>query len=321
MTRPQFWLVATVMGSCWWQTATVSASEIGHGSAVTDLQWVDDGRFLLVAAADRIYVHQWPSLTMDRQISVPMDRVFDIETADDGSTLLVAGGTPGESGILASIDWSSGAIVWQQTVSDDVAYAIASRNSLMIAALHDHSVTTLQAESGRTPTRWGGHSKPVVCVLALNDDMVLTGSLDQTIRVRQLESGAVIRSLNNHTQPVTALALRPGGPRLPMVASVSEDRTVRFWQPTIGRLVRFRRLPAPADCVAFSADGAVAFCGARDGNVYAVSVDTLNVKTIENVSATWINSIAVHPTQATAVAGDADGHVRRFPLPVFGDDK
>ena len=58
--------------------------------------------------------------------------------------------------------------------------------------------------------------------------------------------------------PITSIAfdpdgksvLRPGDHVLPMVASASEDKTVRLWQPTIGRMVRFSKLksePLDAD--------------------------------------------------------------------------
>ncbi len=56
--------------------------------------------------------------------------------------------------------------------------------------------------------------------------MVSTG-IDQNLRVWDLESGKLIRSLNNHTLPVPDLALRPGETGLPMAASAGEDRTVR----------------------------------------------------------------------------------------------
>ena len=68
--------------------------------------------------------------------------------------------------------------------------------------------------------------------------------MDQSLRVWDQSSGAIVRVLDNHTDEVRDLAPRPRGEGLPMIASAAADRTVRLWQPTIGRLVRFARLPA-----------------------------------------------------------------------------
>ena len=73
---------------------------------------------------------------------------------------------------------------------------------------------------------------------------LVSAGVDQSVRVWDLESAKLIRSLNQHTKPVHALALRPTEVGLPMVASAAGDRTIRLWQPTIGRMVRYVRLDA-----------------------------------------------------------------------------
>ncbi|MEJ7637159.1 MAG: hypothetical protein WKF75_04000, partial [Singulisphaera sp.] len=86
---------------------------------------------------------------------------------------------------------------------------------------------------------------------------VLSAGIDETIRLWDVDSGQSLRTLSNHTRPVHHLALRPNADddTPPSVASVSEDRTVRLWQPTIGRLVRFVRLKSVPMEVAWTADG------------------------------------------------------------------
>ena len=48
----------------------------------------------------------------------------------------------------------------------------------------------------------------------------------------------------------------------PLIASSGEDNTVRFWQPTIGRLVKFVKLPSVPLDIDWTVDGArvVAAC-------------------------------------------------------------
>lgn len=282
-------------------------------SAITDLGWASDGGQLLVATANRIELRHWPSLKVARTINTPLSRVFSFQILADAKCVC-AGGRPGEQAQLAMLDLHSGDVLWNQSIREDVAYQIATSETRIYAALHDRSVAVLAAEDGRLMEVWTGHSKPVTTVLRADDDLILSAGLDQTIRVRQADSGEIRRSLNNHTRAVTDLARRPDSAGLPMVASVSEDRTIRFWQPTIGRLVRFKRLPSAADCVAFSADGATAFCGARDGHVYAVEVDTLETRIIPSNAEGRINALAIHPDGTQAVLGDSNGQLATIDL-------
>ena len=64
-----------------------------------------------------------------------------------------------------------------------------------------------------------------------------------------------VRILDNHTGTIRDLATRPGDHAVPYLASASADKTVRIWQPSIGRLVRFVRLPAEPLAIAWTSDG------------------------------------------------------------------
>jgi WD40 repeat protein len=86
-----------------------------------------------------------------------------------------------------------------------------------------------------------------------------------------------LRTLDNHTATVHDLAVRPGQPgdAPPLVASVSDDRTLRLWQPTIGRMVRFAKLSSPPLAVAWSADGKRLATSCIDGHLRVLDPDTL----------------------------------------------
>jgi WD40 repeat protein len=158
-----------------------------------------------------------------------------------------------------------------------------------------------------------GHSRAVLAVAYLPDGKLLTAGVDATIRLWDASEKTPLRSFSNHTRPINALALWPGTSAEvpPMVASASDDRTVRFWQPTIGRLVRFARLDSMPLAIAWTPDGSTLWTAFRDGHVREIDPTDATVRrdypAIEG------------PAYALAVAGDgtlavggSNGQIRRI---------
>ena len=121
-------------------------------------------------------------------------------------------------------------------------------------------------------------------------------------------------TINNHTLPAHDLALRPNETGLPMVASVSDDRTVRFWQPTIGQMVKFARLKAAPLNVAWLNNGSRIVAACADGVVRLVDPDSVEVTDEIHTLNGWAYSLAVHPTDGSLVVGGPNGQVRRVVL-------
>ena len=103
-----------------------------------------------------------------------------------------------------------------------------------------------------------------------------------------------------------------------MVASASEDRTIRFWQPTIGRMVRYVRLESEPLCLAWlDEDHIVAGC--VDGRVRVVNADDVTVTANQAAIDGWIYAIAVSPIDHSVVAGGTGGQLRQLEPGQAGD--
>ena len=87
-------------------------------------------------------------------------------------------------------------------------------------------------------------------------EMLASGSYDGTVKLRDARNGELLRELEEHRQPVSDARSRKLQQRKPvlsvafdasgkMLASGSEDKRVRLWEPCSGKLA-LRAQWAPA---------------------------------------------------------------------------
>jgi WD40 repeat protein len=115
----------------------------------------------------------------------------------------------------------------------------------------------------------------VLSVRYLDAMTLASAGVDQTVRLWDGADGKLRRTLDNHVGVVNDIALGPVGADgiRDRIITIGEDRTVRLWQPRIGRMVRFTKLDVPPRCIAWSKDGRVVSVGGEDGIVRQFDVD------------------------------------------------
>lgn len=193
-----------------------------------------------------------------------------------------------------------------------LAVAWRDKSSVASASL-DHSIILWDTETGSAIRQLGGHSRGVSSLCLLPDKTTLVSSgIDQSLRVWNLDSAELIHSVSIHTLPVHGLALRPGDSPMPMVASASEDKTVRLWQPTIGRMVRFVRLTSKPLAVGWLPDGSRTVVCCTDGHVRLIDPDAVEVTQVIPAVEGWAYSLAIHPSDGSVLIGGSDGQLRRI---------
>ena len=294
---------------------------------VTAVAISPDGKSIVVGSQAGLRVLSWPDLQVRQDSSSKLSNIHDLAFSPDARTIAVAGGAPGEQGMVEFVSWPSLETKRIWTATDDLFTSVRwlDANSLAIGG-HDHSVSIWNLGSETPERTLLGHSRGVTSLALISGQQLLvSGGLDNSLRVWDIaaEQGsptssadALVRSLNIHTRPVLDLALRPSGEGLPMVASASEDRTVRLWQPTIGRMVRFARLAATPLSLAWFPDGSLLAAACSDGHVRIIDPEMVQVTHDVPAVEGWAYALAIHPSDQGIVVGGSDGVVKRFEIEV-----
>jgi hypothetical protein len=138
--------------------------------------------------------------------------------------------------------------------------------------------TLLVEASDQPPTsteirRFVGHEDPVASVVFSPDGQrILSGSLDRTVRLWDVESGEELRRFGRQQNPVYSVALSPKG----RYALSSDGLNVHLWEVDTGNEVRqFKAHYDVVMSVVFSSDGQRVLSGAgRDRNLRLWNVES-----------------------------------------------
>jgi WD40 repeat protein len=150
---------------------------------------------------------------------------------------------------------------------------------------------------------FAGHTAPITCVaFSPNARVAVAGSVDQSIRMWNVENGKDYRLFQGHTRPVITVAW-PNGAE---VLSAGEDLTVRRWHVETGK--EFRSFAGWAHrCAAFSADGRYVLSGSPyDGMIRLYDLNTgREVRRLKG-HASFVWSVAFSPDGRRAVSGSGE---------------
>ena len=304
---------------------------------ITDLAYSNDGSSIVVVsqlgirveatgglgAVGKLDTGQTPgseSPELQSKVQTKIPNLHCVEFSPDGKHFAVGGGTPSEEGVVEVFRWPSAERVARFSYHLDSVRSVAWVDSeRLLSASIDRQIKFWSIkDEAKSLGEFRGHSRSVnaLCILPDEKSFVSAG-VDQSVRVWRLDSRTPVRTLNQHTGPVHALALCPRRDGLPMVASASADRTIRFWQPTIGRMVRYVRLRSVPLDIAWLNDGLHIAAACEDGRVRLINADDVKVvgeKSIfENpITHGWLYAIEIHPSRAKGVAGGSGGILREI---------
>jgi WD40 repeat protein len=292
-------------------------------SPVTALVFAPEGKSLVAAGQVGVTSYSWPELKQRQRTKPPFSHLHDLAFSPSGTRLAIAGGEPQESGSVEIAEWPGLKTLQRIDVAKDVICQVAwSSDGKTLATASADKTVRLHDLTGQKTTEISDHSAAVLAVLFVSApteesklELLLSAGRDQSIRVFDAATARPIRTLDNHTAAVTDLALCPAkGGRLPIVASAAQDKTVRFWQPSIGRLVRFAKVPSPPLCVRWLPEGDHVAVACTDGHLRVLDWRSLETVLDKKVTDGWLTSLAISPDGAQAVVGDERGELQSVPL-------
>ena len=296
-------------------------SVIAAEPPITSLAFVPGGNSIVAAAQSYMTVHEWPSLKVNRRVPSSLVLIQSLAFSPDGQKLAVAGGTPAEAGMVEIRSWPQGDLLALHVGHEDTVQSVAwIDDKTFVTGSLDHEIGVWSVGLQKPIRRLKGHSKGITTIQVIaGGSLIVSGALDQNIRVWKVGTGELLRTLNNHTRAVNELKTKPlvqgqdsGALRLPSMASVSNDRTVRLWQPTIGRLVRFCRIDAVPLALTWGPQGEWLAVACDDGNVLVINPDTMEVTANISVNDSWLYAIESHPIDGSLAVGSRQQRLQRL---------
>lgn len=282
-----------------------AGAELPKGAATSVAPHGDSG--WIVAWGSEVVV--WDGGAAAARATVPgFERITALSIAPDGTRVALAGGVPGRFGSAALFDARERRVVTicESVQFKDVATCVGftADGSKLLVGSSDGTAALLDARTHKKLHELRGHTGPILACAA-KDGILVTGSADRTLRVWS-ESGELLRTLTQHSGAVNALAFEPGGRRL---ASAADDRTVRLWDPFVGRMIRsFRGFPGGATALLWPHPEEL-LVGATDGRLRRIALPEGTIADLDGPRESgWIYAVAVRPDTPKGTVALAGTH-------------
>ena len=153
-------------------------------------------------------------------------------------------------------------------------------------------------------------SQSSVYAIAISRDgkTIVSGSLDDTIKIWDAKSGVMLRSLEGHKGSVNSVAISKDGNT---IVSGSSDNSIRIWDTKSGAMLRsLEGHKSYVNSVAISEDGNTIVSGSNDGSIKIWDAKSgAMLRSLEGHKYS-VNSVAISEDGNTIVSGSDDSSIK-----------
>ncbi|KAJ5774917.1 WD-repeat protein [Penicillium paradoxum] len=140
-----------------------------------------------------------------------------------------------------------------------------------------------------------------------NDQLLASGSADNTVRLWDTTTGALSQTLEGHVSVIASVVFSPDGR---LLVTGSDDKTIQFWDPTTGALQRTIESPSgPVRSVSISPDSRLVVSGADD-RVWLWKIATGELHSTLEGHSGFVTSVSFSPNGRIVASGSTDMTVR-----------
>lgn len=303
-TATMFWELMDgrrTIGEC----ARLIAGEQGVGICVS---FSPDGAMLAAGNSDKV-VRLWhlESREMAGALNGHEDELHSVSFSPTGSMLASAS----EDGTVRLWDLRTKAELTTLRGHTEPVFSVAfsSDGTKLASGSEDGTVRQWNVATGNQLSMLRRDDWVFSVAFAPGEAMVAFGSADKSVYLwHDLDPNSKLLNLAGHRAAVYSVAVNSAGK---LIASGSEDRTIRLWELETGvELAVLQGHSKPVQSVEFNPDGTVLASGSEDHTIRLWDVKTGQELTVLHGHRKRVTDLAFDPNGLILASGSGDGTVR-----------